>query len=153
MGNQAFTIALVSFCGLFYILAFFQIPSKRFNLALAIIMLCGLALRIYMALDFQLYEWDESYHALVAKNMMDNPLHPNLYANPLWVQEMRAMGEELPHQEKTVIFNVERPIDLMFYTECIAYSFEVNDEIRTKLLRQGYVVYDNFFDAFQKLNK
>src|SRR4051812_1318969 len=39
----------------------------------------GLALRCYMAgLDPFLHEWDECFHALVARNMMDHPLVPML---------------------------------------------------------------------------
>jgi 4-amino-4-deoxy-L-arabinose transferase len=34
-------------------------------------------------LDEHLHPWDEQFHALVAKNMMYNPLKPMLYANPV----------------------------------------------------------------------
>ena len=83
MGTQAFTITILIICGICYALALFQIPKRRFKLGLGIIILCGLVLRFYMAADFQLNEWDESYHALVAKNMMNDLWHPTLYINPI----------------------------------------------------------------------
>lgn len=46
-------------------------------------MVCGLALRIYTSLDFFLHTWDERYHALVAKNLINHPLKPTLYDNPI----------------------------------------------------------------------
>lgn len=46
-------------------------------------MLCGLALRIYISSDCFLHDWDEKYHALVAKNLMVNPIKPTLYINPV----------------------------------------------------------------------
>lgn len=47
-------------------------------------MLLALGLRVYMILvDPFLHEWDEKYHALVARNMMDNPLYPSIYREAL----------------------------------------------------------------------
>ncbi len=47
------------------------------------LMLAGLALRIFVAADPFLHEWDERFHALVAKNMMNHPFRPTLYETPL----------------------------------------------------------------------
>ena len=47
----------------------------------ALIFLAGAAfiIRLYMAhMDAFLHDWDEKYHALVARNMMDNPFRPIL---------------------------------------------------------------------------
>lgn len=41
--------------------------------------LVGLALRIFVSIDIELHPWDERYHALVAKNLIDNALFPRLY--------------------------------------------------------------------------
>lgn len=46
-------------------------------------MICGFALRIYTSSDFFLHNWDECYHALVAKNLIQHPLTPTLYDNPI----------------------------------------------------------------------
>ena len=54
--------------------------KEKSTYALFLILLTGLGLRIYCALDPMLHPWDERYHALVAKNMMEHPLEPRLYA-------------------------------------------------------------------------
>lgn len=42
------------------------------------------ALRLYMAMqDAFLHDWDERFHALVARNLMNDPLRPLLRANPI----------------------------------------------------------------------
>lgn len=50
---------------------------------LLLLVIAGLALRFFTAADFYLHTWDEQFHALVAKNLMDNPLRPTLYETPL----------------------------------------------------------------------
>ncbi|MFN5334033.1 MAG: ArnT family glycosyltransferase [Bacteroidota bacterium] len=52
-------------------------------MAVLLLMVCGLALRIYTSSDFFLHTWDERYHALVAKNLINHPLTPTLYDNPI----------------------------------------------------------------------
>ena len=52
-------------------------------LAVLILMVCGLFLRFYTSADFYLHQWDERYHALVAKNLMSHPFKPTLYENPV----------------------------------------------------------------------
>lgn len=48
------------------------------------ILVLGFFLRLHYAhLDPYLHAWDERYHALVAKNLMDDPLLPLLRAEPL----------------------------------------------------------------------
>lgn len=47
------------------------------------IILLGLIVRCYTASDHFLHEWDEKFHALVAKNIVDSPLKPSLYKNPV----------------------------------------------------------------------
>lgn len=52
----------------------------RRNYLILFILLLGFSLRQYAALlDPILHEWDEKYHALVAKNMMEHPFKPMLY--------------------------------------------------------------------------
>jgi 4-amino-4-deoxy-L-arabinose transferase len=44
----------------------------------------GFILRLCMALiDPYINLWDEQFHAMVAKNMMEHPFHPMLYAQPV----------------------------------------------------------------------
>lgn len=47
-------------------------------------MLGAAALRIFVSsLDSYVHNWDERFHALVAKNMMNDPLTPMLHADPV----------------------------------------------------------------------
>lgn len=83
MENLFYGIITVSICIIGYIIAFKQYANNKIILALIIIMACGLVLRIYTATDSYLHTWDERYHALVAKNLITNPLRPTLYENPI----------------------------------------------------------------------
>lgn len=70
------------FASLFSIYLFVVKKSATFS----VFLLCGSAflLRCYMAtLDPFLHNWDERYHALVAKNMMSAPLTPMLRSFPV----------------------------------------------------------------------
>jgi 4-amino-4-deoxy-L-arabinose transferase len=53
------------------------------KLALLLLVLCGAVLRAYTASDLYLHAWDERYHALVAKNLIQHPLAPTLYDQPV----------------------------------------------------------------------
>lgn len=44
--------------------------------------LCAWLLRMSASLDPCLHEWDERYHALVAKHLIDHPFLPTLYDDP-----------------------------------------------------------------------
>ena len=48
------------------------------------IVLAGLLLRIFIISDPVVHDWDERFHALVAKNMIENPLKPTLYKSPVF---------------------------------------------------------------------
>lgn len=56
----------------------------RPRIALWILLLGGLSFRLMMAfIDPFLHIWDEQYHALVAKNLTENYIHPILVADPM----------------------------------------------------------------------
>jgi 4-amino-4-deoxy-L-arabinose transferase-like glycosyltransferase len=61
---------------------------KHFVL-LSIIFIVGFALRLGLAQDPYLHNWDEKFHALVAKNMIDQPLKPTLYKDPLLPYDLK----------------------------------------------------------------
>ncbi len=64
-------------------LIIFQYNENR-RISLVLLVLGGLSLRIFVALlNTYLTLWDEQFHALVAKNMMEHPFHPMLYKNPV----------------------------------------------------------------------
>ncbi|GAA4455046.1 ArnT family glycosyltransferase [Rurimicrobium arvi] len=56
---------------------------------LAIMLLCSAVLRYITASDGFLHCWDERYHALVAKHLIEHPLRPALYDNPLLPYSIR----------------------------------------------------------------
>ncbi len=47
--------------------------------ALTLVVLLGFGLHLWSAMDPELHDWDEQYHALVAKQIWDDPLKPVLY--------------------------------------------------------------------------
>jgi len=75
-----FIISLSVFCLTMSVKYFFK---EKYDISLCFILLCGLILRIYISCDPFLHDWDEKYHALVAKNLILNPLKPTLYLNPI----------------------------------------------------------------------
>lgn len=62
----------------------FLFPKKN-KLALPLLLLSALLLRlVFISFDPFLHNWDERYHALVAKHLMDYPLKPML-----WLEHMQ----------------------------------------------------------------
>jgi 4-amino-4-deoxy-L-arabinose transferase-like glycosyltransferase len=58
--------------------------QRNRKLALFLLLLSAFLIRLLMAsLDPFLHEWDEKYHALVAKNMINFPFKPMLRINPI----------------------------------------------------------------------
>ncbi len=65
-------------------LSYFSFKKHHYLYAILLIMLSGLILRILLSSDFYLHAWDERYHALVAKNLLNHPLTPTLYDKPVF---------------------------------------------------------------------
>ena len=63
-----------------------------FHTAAVTIALAALCIRAYAGADLALHPWDERYHALVAKNLIANPLVPTLVANPVLDYDYRSWG-------------------------------------------------------------
>lgn len=55
----------------------------QYKKAIWLLVLGALFLRVYISLDNFPHAWDERYHALVAKNLLNNPWVPKLYAQPI----------------------------------------------------------------------
>jgi len=66
-----------------YWLAYSAQKKEKTAVALLLILAGGLLLRIGVSTDPFLHFWDERYHALVAKNLLNHPFVPTLYENPL----------------------------------------------------------------------
>ncbi len=63
--------------------SFHAFNRGRRRVALALIIATGALVRIYAGTHAYLGEWDERYHALVAKHLVAHPLRPTLYDTPL----------------------------------------------------------------------
>lgn len=83
MNNIIFgiTVTLLASVGYFYSWRFQK--QEQYRCAIVLIIISSLGLYCYVAADFFLHIWDERFHALVAKNMIGNPLVPTLYENPV----------------------------------------------------------------------
>lgn len=82
-------ILVVLSCTVLYLLAWRQARQQAFKTALAYLLIGGLVLRLFAAGDGYLHKWDERYHAVVAKNMMEAPLKPMLYQDPVLEYDYR----------------------------------------------------------------
>lgn len=81
MSNPVSGIMIVIFSVVAILLSWQLFRRKYDTSAILLLALAGLALRLFTAGDHYLHEWDERYHALVAKNMIHHPLTPTLYEN------------------------------------------------------------------------
>ena len=79
--------------------------TRQQYIQLFVLTILAFALRCYMAtLDPFLHEWDEQYHALVARNMMDNPFVPMLRAGHLMPYNYEDWGGNIIWLHKQPLF-------------------------------------------------
>ncbi len=83
MNDLFYSIPTIILCAIGYYFSWRHYSKNNFKIAVLLLMICGLALRIYTSSDFFLHPWDERYHALVAKNLINHPLRPTLYDNSI----------------------------------------------------------------------
>lgn len=94
MENNILTgFILIVICFIIYLKSFSFYKEEKFNATILCIMIAGLILRIYTSCDFFLHEWDERYHALVAKNLLDNPFKPMLYTQPILEYDYKSWSD------------------------------------------------------------
>ncbi len=55
----------------------------KYKISLSLLILGGFILRLVISSDAYLHPHDEKFHALVAKNIIEHPLTPTLYNNPV----------------------------------------------------------------------
>ena len=147
MENLIFGIITIAFCISGYIFAYKQYNKNNITVALLLVIICGLLLRIYTATDLYLHDWDERYHALVAKNLIEHPLRPTLYDNTI-----------LPYDYKNWASNHiwlhKQPIPL--WTMALSMSVFGNNEIALRLpsvLLTTLGIWITFFIANYLFNK
>jgi 4-amino-4-deoxy-L-arabinose transferase len=83
MGSQLTVVLLTAFAALVLVAAFGQFKGGRTTATIVLIVAAAGVLRFAAATDRYLHPWDERYHALVAKNMVEEPLRPTLYKTPV----------------------------------------------------------------------
>ena len=84
MENLIFGIIVVILCSIGYYFSWRFYKKNEFTKSLLLIILCGLSFYLFVSTDFFLHAWDERYHALVAKNLINHPFIPTLYDNPVF---------------------------------------------------------------------
>ncbi len=83
MSNQILGTIAIVICAIGYYFAFRLQQRHKMVFAVGLLLIGGFILRLYCASDLFLHPWDEKYHALVAKNLIQHPLVPTLYENPV----------------------------------------------------------------------
>jgi len=64
---------------------FFYYKKEKIKTSIILLMISAFCIRLFIVLvNGFINEWDEVFHVLVAKNMMENPFHPMLYKNPIF---------------------------------------------------------------------
>ena len=83
MENITSGVSAIILCTIIYCFSWRKFNSKQYTFSIFLLLLAGLILRIYISSDFYLHSWDERFHALVAKNLINHHLKPTLYDNPI----------------------------------------------------------------------
>ncbi len=83
MDNLIWAILTIAFSFGAYVLSSYYQRRDNYIWAVFLLMIGGLILRVFTACDFFLHPWDEVFHAVVAKHMMQHPFAPTLYENPV----------------------------------------------------------------------
>jgi 4-amino-4-deoxy-L-arabinose transferase-like glycosyltransferase len=87
--NLVWGLAALAVAGLLFGNAWRAWRRGRPEAAAAAIVAAGLVLRMYTGCDLFLHTWDERYHALVAKHLIEHPLVPTLYDQPVLPYDYR----------------------------------------------------------------
>lgn len=79
MNNLFPGILTITFCLFGYFFSWRSFLKENYRVAVLLLVISGLAIRIFVSCDGYVHNWDERYHALVAKNLIKHPLIPTLY--------------------------------------------------------------------------
>ncbi len=69
--------------GILSCLSYILLSKNKIALAVLFILAAAATLKIYLSANLYLADWDERFHALVAKNLSNHPFKPTLNDNPL----------------------------------------------------------------------
>jgi 4-amino-4-deoxy-L-arabinose transferase-like glycosyltransferase len=82
-------IAVLAIAALLLAAAWYLAHRGLVGPALACLLLLAATIRIYAASERTLHEWDEQFHAVVARHLLAHPLRPTLYDPPLLPYDYR----------------------------------------------------------------
>jgi len=79
------TLAIMILTSLLLVLStYFHFIKKQSQVAFVMLLLISIVVRLFMAsVDPYLHEWDERFHALVAKHIMSHPFQPMIRLDPI----------------------------------------------------------------------
>ncbi len=69
---------------------------------------------------------------------------------PNWQVDINRLTKKIGNAEKVVVFNVNRPIELMFHANCTAYNTPPSEATIHDLNKRGYTIYINQKSASEK---
>lgn len=69
--------------------------------------------------------------------------------NPKWVKELRELNQK--NIQNGILFNYDRPIEAMFYTDLTVYSWIPSKNKIKQLIDEGYQVYINDIEDYEEL--
>lgn len=113
--NETLLGLLVSSIPILLGIYFFFIEEKE-KTGLILITIGGLALRLLMiSLDPYIHDWDERFHALVAKNMMEYPFKPMLRVNPILPYEIERWTQSHIWLHKQPLFMWQMALSMKLF--------------------------------------
>lgn len=83
MGHTTSGILILLIVALLMFAAWYFLKRKAYRKSVLFVLLIGLLMRVVASTDPYLHSWDERYHALVAKNLIEHPLTPTLHEHPV----------------------------------------------------------------------
>jgi len=93
---------------------FFRKNNIKLSLFLLFIGAFGVGCFIAL-LDPYLHTWDELFHALVAKNIMNNPFQPVLYKNPIFNYDYKLWTDNHIWLHKQPLFLWQIALSMKFF--------------------------------------
>lgn len=97
-----------------------KLNTKHFNLPLLLLVVAGFLLRLYIShVDPFLHIWDERFHALVARNMMDSPFIPILRNGALFPADITdwSQGNIWVHKQPLFMWQMALSMKIFGATE------------------------------------
>ncbi len=112
-------VVLIISTTLSFAIAYRFYKNNKINKSLLFIVLGGLILRGWCMSDGFLHEWDERYHALVAKNLSENPFVPMLFKTPVLPYDFRqwVLNHIWLHKQPMALWLMAGSIKLFGATE------------------------------------